>query len=180
MRSTLLGVFPELGPVFRDRHHRLPRSTPAVITRGASVFEADPEHPESLDPVGEADQVPFEVAVVDPHSFLLVVSSTLPSPGAGVVCLIQRARRVNVHSTVPRTVTEDFKTITGELTRAVTQEELAVEIGVARNTVARGRLDPDSDAYRTPPPGWRVAVAMLARKRAAELMALAVQVKGGR
>lgn len=67
----------------------------------------------------------------------------------------------------------NFKTATDRLTDRVTADDIAKAFGVARNTIARARLDPSSDAYRSPPHDWQRVLARLARERSKELKKLA-------
>lgn len=67
----------------------------------------------------------------------------------------------------------DFKEATDRVTRCPTHDDIAAATGVTRNTVARARLDPSTDSYRSPPEGWEQALAKLARERAEELLGLA-------
>lgn len=62
-----------------------------------------------------------------------------------------------------------FKEATDALFRFVTADELASELGVSRNTIARARMDPDSPNVRPAPAGWQEAVKKLASAREAEL-----------
>lgn len=71
----------------------------------------------------------------------------------------------------------NFKAATDRLTDRVTADDIAEAFGIARNTVARARLDPSCSAYRSPPDGWQKVVARLARQRAKELKALADEVE---
>lgn len=73
----------------------------------------------------------------------------------------------------------DFKTATDRLTQRVTADEIARAFGVARNTIARARLDPASSAYRSPPEGWQKVLARLARERGEELHDLAAKLEAG-
>lgn len=73
----------------------------------------------------------------------------------------------------------DFKAATDQLTERVTAEDIAKAFRVARNTVARARLDPSSPAYRSPPEDWQKVLAQLAMKRSTELKALADALKRG-
>ena len=66
----------------------------------------------------------------------------------------------------------DYKTATDRLFERITAAELAEEIGVSQNAVARARLDPATRDYRPPPSGWQAAVARLAGDYAAKLLAL--------
>ena len=71
----------------------------------------------------------------------------------------------------------NFKTATDRLTDRVTADDIAKAFRVARNTVARARLDPSSPAYRSPPDGWQKVLARLALERSMELKALAEELK---
>ena len=73
----------------------------------------------------------------------------------------------------------NFKTATDRLTDRVTADDIAKAFRIARNTVARARLDPSSSAYRSPPDGWQKTLARLALQRSAELKALADELKHG-
>jgi hypothetical protein len=67
----------------------------------------------------------------------------------------------------------DFKTVTDRLSAAkITADDIAEACGVVRNSIARARLGPSSPAFRTPPPGWRPALARLVRERIHELRRL--------
>lgn len=66
----------------------------------------------------------------------------------------------------------DYKDVTDRLLERITTTDLANELGVSQNAVARARLDPMTRDFRPPPSGWRAAVARLAGKRAAELLKL--------
>lgn len=63
----------------------------------------------------------------------------------------------------------DFKTATDRLGKKITADDLAEAFGVARNTIARARLDPSNPEYRSPPQHWRPVLARLARERSREL-----------
>lgn len=67
----------------------------------------------------------------------------------------------------------DFKTATDLLTERVTADDIAEAFGVARNTIARARLDPASSAYRTPPDDWQTVLARLASERSLAFQQLA-------
>jgi hypothetical protein len=71
----------------------------------------------------------------------------------------------------------NFKTATDRLTDRVTADDIAKAFKIARNTVARARLDPSSSAYRSPPEGWQKILAQLAMERSMELKALADELK---
>ena len=72
----------------------------------------------------------------------------------------------------------DFKSATDRLTDRVTADDIAAAFGVARNTIARARLEPGSSAYRSPPELWRGVIARLARERAKALTSLAEMLEG--
>jgi hypothetical protein len=68
----------------------------------------------------------------------------------------------------------DFKTATDRLTDRITADDVADAFGVARNTIARARLDRSNPGYRPPPENWQPILAQMARewsKRFAELAA---------
>ena len=68
----------------------------------------------------------------------------------------------------------DFRSASGRATDAcITLADIAEEVDIAPQTVRRARMDPSSPNYRTPPRGWRKAIAKLARERSAELAKLA-------
>jgi hypothetical protein len=67
----------------------------------------------------------------------------------------------------------NFKMATDRLTDRLTADDIANAFRVARNTIARARLDPSSSAYRTPPDDWQRIVARLARERSKQLKMLA-------
>lgn len=66
----------------------------------------------------------------------------------------------------------DYKEATGRLFERITAADLARELGVSPNSVARARLDPATRDYRPPPAGWEDAVARLAAKHAEQLIGL--------
>jgi hypothetical protein len=66
----------------------------------------------------------------------------------------------------------DFNQSTDTLFRPVTPADLAERIGVAKHSVARYRMDPDSPNSRPPPAGWQAHVRAAAEARIAELRAL--------
>ena len=75
----------------------------------------------------------------------------------------------------------DFKTATDRLGKKITADDIAEAFGVARNTIARARLDSSNPEYRSPPQNWRPVLAGLARGRIQELARLADEIeKGGR
>jgi hypothetical protein len=67
----------------------------------------------------------------------------------------------------------DFKAATDQLITRVTLPEIAAACGSSVNSIERARMDPESSSYRTPPAGWELAVAKLARERSGELQSLA-------
>lgn len=73
----------------------------------------------------------------------------------------------------------DYRTATDRLTARVTLEDVAKETGVSYDLARQARLEPGHVNYRNPPAGWGVAVAKLARNRAAKLMRLADQLDRG-
>jgi hypothetical protein len=73
----------------------------------------------------------------------------------------------------------DFKSATDQLTERVTADDIAQAFGVARNTIARARLEPSSSAYRSPPEGWQKVLARLARERCSDLKELADKLEQG-
>jgi hypothetical protein len=73
----------------------------------------------------------------------------------------------------------DFKTATDRLGKKITADDLAEAFGLARNTIARARLDPSNPEYRSPPQNWKPVIARLARARSTELSAFADQLDPG-
>jgi hypothetical protein len=59
----------------------------------------------------------------------------------------------------------NFKEATDRLTTRVTADDIADAFGVARNTIARARLDAGTPGYRSPPRGWQSQLARLASER---------------
>ena len=66
----------------------------------------------------------------------------------------------------------DYKEATDRLFERITAMDLAEELGVSQNAIARARLDPSTRDHRPPPVGWEAAAARLAEQRAMELMKL--------
>jgi hypothetical protein len=66
----------------------------------------------------------------------------------------------------------EYKEASDRLFERITAADLADELGVSQNAVARARLNPTTRDYRPPPAGWRLAMIRLAEARAAELLAL--------
>lgn len=67
----------------------------------------------------------------------------------------------------------DFKTATDRLTDRITADDIADAFGVARNSIARARLDRSNPGYRPPPENWPPVLAQLARRRSQDLAKLA-------
>lgn len=65
-----------------------------------------------------------------------------------------------------------FREAADRLLRCVTQQQLADEMGVTRNTIARALMSPDNPNSRPAPKGWEDAVRRLARERGGELLSL--------
>jgi hypothetical protein len=66
----------------------------------------------------------------------------------------------------------DYKEATDRLFERITADDLAAELGVSQNAIARPRLDPATRGYRPPPAGWEFGAARLAGQRAEELLKL--------
>lgn len=66
----------------------------------------------------------------------------------------------------------DYKRATDRLFERITAEDLAAELGVSRNSIARARLDPTTRGYRPPPADWKRGAARLAGEQAARLLQL--------
>lgn len=73
----------------------------------------------------------------------------------------------------------DYKEATDRLFTRITAAELAAQLGVSQNAVARARLNPTTRDYRPPPPGWERGVARLASDREAALAALRRELEDG-
>lgn len=58
----------------------------------------------------------------------------------------------------------DFKTATDRLTDRITADDIARAFGLARNTIARARLERSNPGYRPPPEHWEPVLARLARE----------------
>lgn len=74
----------------------------------------------------------------------------------------------------------DFKEATDRLLERITTADLAGELGISRNAMARARLDPATRGFRPPPADWQAAVARLADERAARLLRLKRELIGAR
>ncbi|HEY0022374.1 MAG TPA: hypothetical protein VGB24_05670 [Longimicrobium sp.] len=71
----------------------------------------------------------------------------------------------------------DFKTATDRLTDRITADDIAEAFGVARNSIARARLERSNPGYRPPPESWQPVLARLARERSKQLSELAAEVE---
>ena len=71
----------------------------------------------------------------------------------------------------------DYKDATDRLFERITAADLAQQLGVSQNAVARARLDPATRDYRPPPTSWRAAIARLAAERAAALLELQAELE---
>ena len=63
------------------------------------------------------------------------------------------------------------------ISTCITLADIAGGSGATHHSIRRARLDPDTDSYRPPPPGWEGAIAKLARERAGELTELAEELE---
>jgi len=63
----------------------------------------------------------------------------------------------------------DFKTATDRVSGCISHAEIAEAAGVSIQSIRQARLDPGTASYRSPPPGWQVILARLARNRGSEL-----------
>lgn len=72
----------------------------------------------------------------------------------------------------------DFKTATDRLTDRITADDIAEAFGVARNSIARARLDGSNPGYRPPPENWQPVLARLARERSRAYSSLAEELDG--
>lgn len=72
----------------------------------------------------------------------------------------------------------NFKEATDVLFSHVRQEELAEAMGgISIASIRQARLNPEANAYRSPPVGWEKAVIKLAEKHSKELADLARSLK---
>jgi hypothetical protein len=71
----------------------------------------------------------------------------------------------------------DFKTATDRLTDRITADDIADAFDVARNTIARARLDRSNPGYRPPPENWQPVLAQLAREWSRRFAELADELK---
>jgi hypothetical protein len=72
----------------------------------------------------------------------------------------------------------DFKEASSRLTDGHTLADIAAETGMSEATVRRARLDPDSPAFRSPPPNWKAAIIALAEQRIESLRELIRALRG--
>lgn len=63
----------------------------------------------------------------------------------------------------------DYRAATDFLLRRITLEEIADRLGMSTQTLKQARLDPSNPGHRSPPPGWKDALASLAEERGAEM-----------
>ena len=73
----------------------------------------------------------------------------------------------------------DFKTATDRLTDRITADDIAQAFGVARNTIARARLDRENLGYRPPPENWQPVLARMAREWSREFAKFAEELERG-
>jgi hypothetical protein len=67
----------------------------------------------------------------------------------------------------------DFIAATDALFAKTGPEDLAGELGCSAQTIRQARMDTEKPGHRSPPPGWEVAAAKLARQKAVQLQKLA-------
>jgi hypothetical protein len=67
----------------------------------------------------------------------------------------------------------DFVSATDQLFEKTGPEDLAAILGCAATSVRQARVREGGKGRRSPPPGWEVAVARLARQKASQLQKLA-------
>lgn len=72
----------------------------------------------------------------------------------------------------------DFRSAVKALGAAYTQQEVADALSVSWHTVKQASLPSDSSGHRSPPEGWELKLAKLARERAGELDVLADELEG--
>ncbi|HET7232711.1 MAG TPA: class I SAM-dependent methyltransferase [Longimicrobium sp.] len=72
----------------------------------------------------------------------------------------------------------DYKEATDRLLERITTADLANELGVSQNAIARARLDSTTRDFRPAPVGWQAAVARLAGERASRLLRLKTELTG--
>lgn len=74
----------------------------------------------------------------------------------------------------------NFRDASDLLTKCLTHEDIAEEVGGSVQSIRAARLDPSNPSYRTPPSNWREAIAKLARGRGGGLIALAEELEADR
>ncbi len=67
----------------------------------------------------------------------------------------------------------NFKAATDALFERVTHDDLAAALGGSIAAIRQARLDPESNAHRSPPEGWEKAVRALAESRVRHFQKLA-------
>lgn len=74
----------------------------------------------------------------------------------------------------------DFKTATDRLTDRITADDIADAFGVARNSIARARLDQSNPGFRPPPESWQPVLAEMAREWSRRFTELADELSAGK
>src|ERR1700694_4006430 len=74
--------------------------------------------------------------------------------------------------------TMNFKAASDALFERVTHEDLAAVLGGSVASIRQARLDPDANAYRSPPEDWEKAVRALAESRVRHFQKLARSLGG--
>lgn len=88
-------------------------------------------------------------------------------------------RRGSVNRTCIQSEHVEFHHAIDILTRRITTDEIAERLGVSHAAIRQARLrNPDTEAYRAPPPNWEQGVAQLAREKGVELHELADRLTG--
>jgi len=72
----------------------------------------------------------------------------------------------------------NFRDATDQLTDCPSHDDIATAAGASVQSIRQARMDPDSPAYRTPPPNWREAVIRLAEERIERLRQLIEGLRG--
>jgi hypothetical protein len=67
----------------------------------------------------------------------------------------------------------DFVAATDALFSKTGPEDLAGELHCSAQAIRQARMDGSKPGHRSPPPGWEVAAARLARQKATQLQKLA-------
>ncbi len=73
-----------------------------------------------------------------------------------------------------------FKEASDELLWTFSHTELAKNLEVSVPSVRQARLDPSAKAHRSPPEGWELTIARLAKQRADALLALSKRLQRGK